>query len=94
MADPFIGELLLEPYIPPAVQPGGPGTPVTDPTQKPGELTGMFTAGCSHFFNNWNIRQAAVNGVPMKIATCPLCGYVQSILTVAAFDNNPFTFIA
>jgi hypothetical protein len=33
-------------------------------------------------------------GTAKKIACCPMCGYVAQILTVEAFDSNPFTFIA
>ncbi len=118
MADIVVGDLLPEPYQPPPYQPGGPGTPVLDPQQKVDEKTGMFTAGCGHWFNNYNIQQATIGGgiVPskygagkygvdfygamrtvgsaMKIATCPLCGYVQQILPVATFDADPFVFIA
>jgi hypothetical protein len=113
--DPVLGQLLPEPYQPFPKQPGGIGTPVTDPVQKPDEKTGMFTAGCGHWFNNYNIQQSSIasgsapygsgnygdNGygvsgsrVAVKLACCPLCGYVQQILPVATFDNDPFTFIA
>jgi hypothetical protein len=94
MSVPLIGQLFPEPYQPTPKQPGGIGTPVTDPLQTVYEKTGMFFGGCGHSFNSWVIQQTSVGGVPQKLATCPLCGYCQQVLTVSAFDNNPFTFIA
>lgn len=93
MADPVLGQLLPEPYQPFPKQPGGIGTPVTDPTQKVDERTGMFVAGCNHWFNSFNIQQGSVGGVAMKLACCPVCGYLQQILPVVTFDSDPFTFI-
>lgn len=60
MSDPVIGQLLPEAYQPFPKQPGGIGTPVTDPTQRVDERTGMFTAGCQHWFNNYNMQQVAI----------------------------------
>lgn len=94
MADPVLGQLLPEPYQPKPSQPGGVGTPVVDPVQQPGEQTGMFFAGCGHSFASYNIQQGSVGGVAKKVATCPLCGYVQAILSVSQFDADSFTFIA
>jgi hypothetical protein len=94
MADPVLGQLLYEPYQPKPYQPGGIGTPVLDPVQQVDEKTGMFVAGCGHWFNSYNIQQDSIEGVAMKLACCPLCGYVQRILSVAQFDADPFTFIA
>lgn len=94
MADPQIGQLFPEDYQPFPKQPGGQGTPVTDPVQQVDEKCGMFTGGCGHWFNSWCIRQGSVGGVPMKLTCCPLCGYLQAILPVAKFDGDPFTYIA
>gem|GEM_PF-4346599 len=54
----------------------------------------MFFAGCGHSFASYNIQQGSVGGVAKKVATCPLCGYVQAILSVSQFDADSFTFIA
>lgn len=94
MADPVLGQLLPEPYQPTPKQPGGIGHIVTDPTQTVGEKNGMFAPGCSHSINSYDIKQASVGGVPMKLACCPMCGWVQAILSVPAFDRDAFTFIA
>lgn len=94
MADPVLGQLLPEPYQPAPKQPGGIGHIVTDPSQTVGEKNGMFAPGCGHSINSYNIQQSSVGGVAKKLATCPLCGWVQAILPVAQFDADPFTFIA
>lgn len=86
------------PY-PPAQQPNGPGTPVTDPTQPPviytnppyvantnptawNERATMFSAGCNHCFQTWELIQVGINGVPMMLVCCPLCGFIQTIMTI------------
>ena len=80
---------------PPAQQPGGLGTPVTDPTQKIGpttntkpdllfpmnEFTGRFRPGCGHSINSYEIIEAAVNGAPAALICCPLCRFIQRIIT-------------
>jgi hypothetical protein len=113
---PVLGQLLPEPFQPTPKQPGGVGTPVTDPIQQVDEKTGMFAPGCGHYINSYDIKQMSVDQVvagfgrgrfgsgpfgagqtkpvAMKVACCPVCGYVQQILPVADFDGNPFTFIA
>lgn len=115
-SSPVLGQLLPEPYQPTPSQPGGIGTPVTDPTQKVDEHTGMFAPGCGHSINSYDIKQMAVNvpsgaygvgfygtgaygtgvtvSTPMKVACCPVCGWVQAILPIQTFDSDPFTFIA
>lgn len=80
---------------PPAKQPGGLGTPVTDPKQQLGspsplkpdvlfpmnEYTGRFRAGCGHSFNNFEVLKEGIQGVPSAIIVCPLCKYVARIVT-------------
>lgn len=61
-------------------QPGGIGTPVF-PAQPIGEKIGLWTAGCEHWFNAWYIQSATVCGDRSAIITCPVCGYVQQIVT-------------
>lgn len=61
-------------------QPGGPGTPVTFPTITQGESLGNWTAGCSHWFQNWELVSAQIGGVTSCLVVCPLCGYVQRII--------------
>ena len=94
MAEPVVGDLLPEPYQPKPKQPGGPGTPVTDPTQTVGEHVGMFMPGCSHSINSYNIQQTTIDGIQQILACCPMCGWVQRILPATTFDADPFTFIA
>lgn len=88
MADPVVGELYRPPgtFRQPCIQPGGVGTPVTDPTQTVEERTGKFAPACGHSINSWDIFRAAVGGVPSALITCPLCWYIQSIVT-------PFTLL-
>lgn len=61
-------------------QPSGPGT-VTYPQQQIGEKLGTFTAGCGHFFNNWMVLNRAFLGVFSAYICCPVCGFVQNIVT-------------
>lgn len=53
---PVVGELFgsdLVGIIPqPVLQPGGPGTPVTQPTQTIGSLNGQWFNPCGHSVNN------------------------------------------
>lgn len=75
---------------PPAVQPGGPGTPVTAPVQTTNEL-GLWFAGCGHSFNHWMVSFTSWAGVcgNSALMACPLCGYVQRILTPASLVYAP-----
>lgn len=72
---------------PQAQQPGGTGTPVTAPTQTSGEQLGMWVAGCGHFFVNWEVYSAQIQGQTSGIITCPLCGFVQRIVTPYSLLN-------
>lgn len=69
-------------------QPGGPGTPVTMPIEQPGEQLGNWTAGCGHFFQNWMIYSAQIQGVTAALIVCPMCLYLQRIVTPYS-DINP-----
>lgn len=73
---------LLEPNdaYPLFLQPAGPGT-ATYPQQPIGEKLGMFTASCGHFFNNWMVLNRAYLGIFSAYICCPICGFVQRILT-------------
>ena len=73
---------LLQPNdaYPPFQQPGGTGA-ATFPQQQIGEKLGMFTAGCGHFFNNWMVLNRAFLGQFSAYICCPICGYVQNIVT-------------
>lgn len=66
---------------PKPIQPGGPGTPVTMPQQTQGEMLGLWVAGCGHWFNNYDIRTAEICGTPSALVCCPLCLYIQRIIT-------------
>ena len=85
MADPVVGELRPgRDFGAVCEQAGGIGTPVTAPVQTVDEKNGQFTAGCGHWFNSWLLRQAAVAGVASALISCPLCGYIQRIVTPAS----------
>lgn len=73
---------LLQPNdaYPPFEQPGGTGT-ATRPQQHIGEKLGTFTAGCGHFFNNWMVLNRAFLGEFSAYICCPICGFVQNIVT-------------
>jgi hypothetical protein len=81
-----IGELVpsVVGSYPPAEQPGGIGTVVTDPTQQPDEMTGLWFFGCGHSFVHMDIRIQAQNGCPVALVRCPVCGYVQRIISPAS----------
>lgn len=68
-------------YVPKPLQPGGPYTPVTAPTQKQGELIGPVYPGCGHSNNSIEVISAAVGGVQSAILRCTMCGYVARIIT-------------
>jgi hypothetical protein len=90
MANPILGALYPAPYLPKSKQPGGPGTPVVDPTQTVEEKNGYYYPGCGHSVNSYDVQQTSVNGIPSKLVTCPICGFLQAIITPASdFDNIP-----
>jgi hypothetical protein len=69
-------------YGPVPVQPGGPGTQVVQPPENPQE--GTFTSPCGpHSFNNWSVYWVAIDGVQFGLVCCPLCSWIQYILTPA-----------
>jgi hypothetical protein len=78
-------------FLPKFTQPGGPGT-ATFPQQDPGEMLGLFVAGCGHWFNNWNVLSATVNCDQVAVMCCPLCGYCQRIIDpysdIYSFQNE------
>lgn len=75
-----VGELYPTEYYPKFQQPGGIGTP-TFPEQQIGEKLGQFSAGCGHFFQNWYVPSSAYLGIPSCYICCPICGWIQQILT-------------
>lgn len=91
-----VGDLLTQHEgYPTPVQPGGAGTVVTAPTQTTDEHTGDFFPGCSHSIRSWDIRIRAVNGCLSALICCPLCQYVQRIITPASdlnSDSNAIIF--
>ena len=90
-----IGQLLPLPYLPPFSQPGGIGTP-TFPQQAENERQGMFFPGCGHSIMEYDVRCGKVDGqpsAPSAIVCCPLCGYVQDIITpYQAFLDMPYLY--
>lgn len=68
-------------------QPGGSGT-VVYPQQPFGERVALFTAGCGHWFNHWDVHKNIFNppstviGYTIESAflCCPLCSYIQQII--------------
>jgi hypothetical protein len=98
-ADPVVGQIYNVDLIgiyPSAVQPGGIGTPVTMPAQSLGEKNGKFFPGCGHSIMSWEILSHPVGGIRSAIICCPLCRYVQRIITPyeAIHDTvqNPYIF--
>lgn len=104
-----IGELYphAEGY-PQFAQPGGIGTQ-TFPQQQnggtgmvwingvPNEIgQGMWTAGCGHWFNSWEIISVTGCCSPVALICCPLCRFIQQIITpyIAIQDpvSNPIIF--
>lgn len=85
--DPTVGQLFNYDLINqpgpfnPASQPAGPNTPVTDPVQTTGELIGQFFSGCGHSFNAWEIMAMTVECIPSAGVRCPICGFLQRIIT-------------
>lgn len=66
---------------PPVIYTDPPYVGSTNPTAY-NERATMFSAGCAHCFMEWELIQTGISGVPMMLVCCPLCGYVQSILTI------------
>jgi hypothetical protein len=98
MPDPTVGSIFPagadDPY-PVPIQPGGPGNPVTMPAQTQGEMVGLWVAGCGHWFNNYDLRFIAIAGIPSVCVCCPVCLYIQRIITpVSALytDANMIVF--
>jgi hypothetical protein len=105
--EPVVGELLPVPYVPAPEQPGGVGTPVTDPVQMVSEKNGFYYPACGHSINSYDVSCEVAGGAPYgagpygagnysqqgqasAIVKCPICGYVQQIITPAsAFYNMP-----
>lgn len=83
MSQVVIGQLLQKPYLPQFTQPGGIGTPVV-PQQEENNNQGMFQPGCGHSIMEYDVRCMEVDGepeAPSAVVCCPLCGYVQTIIT-------------
>lgn len=84
-ADLAVGQLMPnDGSYPIAVQGGGLGTPVTNILQTQGEMLGLWVAGCGHWFNNYDVRFAEVGGVPSALVCCPLCLFIQRIISPAS----------
>jgi hypothetical protein len=45
------------------------------------QINGQWNSGCGHVINSWEVRQDTVDGVLSAIVCCPLCGFVQQIIT-------------
>jgi hypothetical protein len=82
----FNGDLLA--MYPKASQPGGIGTPVTDPVQTVTEQNGRFRPGCGHSIMSYDCIMSSVNCTPTMVIRCPVCGYVQRLMAPADFYNN------
>lgn len=62
-------------------QPGGPGTPVTMPTETPGEAVGQWGLGCGHFVMSLELVSAQIGGVTTCLVLCPMCKFVQRLIS-------------
>jgi hypothetical protein len=83
-----IGTPVVDPTQPPVIYTNPPYVAGTNPTAW-NERATNYTAGCNHCFMCWELIQVAISGTPMMLICCPLCGYIQSILTVEeALDVN------
>jgi len=82
----LVGHLI---YVVGAQQPGGIGTAVTDPTQTVNEATGRFRPGCGHSINNYEVLQQSYAGCPAVLVTCPICSFLQKIITPASALHDP-----
>lgn len=76
-----IGTPVTMPTQPPVIYTDPPYVGSTNPTCYDERAT-MFTAGCGHCFQLWELIQVGIQGVPMMLVACPLCGFIQSILTI------------
>lgn len=74
-------------YIPRFSQPGGVGSP-TFPQEATGELLGQWMAGCSHSFNSWEVAAASSCGTQVAVVQCPICSYVQQIISPYSAINQ------
>lgn len=85
--------------LPVPQQPDGAGTPVTLPLQQPNrfwqsdgiptntppnEHTGPIASPCGHSIVFWAIAFQQVDGVASALVKCPVCGYVQQVVTPAS----------
>jgi len=65
-------------------EPSDAGLPVPD-TGTPYELgMGLNVCADGHWFNCWDITFTTVNCGPAAIVRCPLCGYIQEIISPAS----------
>lgn len=91
-----VGQLLPgDGCYPTPLQPGGPGTPVTMPSQTEGEMIGLWVAGCTHWFNHWSVYSAEIGGQPTALICCPICLYIQRIVipySAIHTDQNAIIF--
>lgn len=88
-----LGRLFPVDYIPKPQQPGGPGTPVTAPTETIGELAaGFLKPGCTHSPNHWEIVRESYGGIAYVIFKCPTCGYVQKFMKASDYDGSTDPF--
>jgi hypothetical protein len=74
-------------------QPSGEDGPVPDPAHPgsflqpwtagiPDELgQAMWVSGCGHWFNHWEVKEIASCGVQVGLMCCPLCGFIQRIIS-------------
>lgn len=82
-------------------QPGGPGTPVLPASQRysperyqgyqqaPMSYPSLYTAGCNHEFNCYEIFQAFQPSLNDQVALicCPRCSYIQEILLLSVYQS-------
>lgn len=78
---PVLGQALGLPTLPPVVQPGGAGFPVTQPPQESDAKIGRWIFGCGHSFNNMEVLKYQNGAQQSAFLCCPSCRYVQKIIT-------------
>lgn len=89
-ADPVVGQLMgVYEAFPTPSQPGGAGTAVTAPTQAVGNETGLFQPGCGHKITRYEVRKHLVGCQLSALLVCPLCSYLQRIITPYEDLNLP-----
>jgi hypothetical protein len=97
MADPVIGQQIPNtPQQREYTQPGGIGTP-TFPQQTTDEMNGRYYPGCGHSITAYDVRQQGIGDPPVSsaLACCPLCGFLQTIVTpYSDFINSDTIFLA